>query len=391
MKRLLLLVSCFVCAGAFAQDADKAIESVKEKLALDDRTSVFDVKAVPTNGPTVLTGETSVPQAKEELLGMLKEQGIETIDAITLLPDKKALDGKIYGVIRIPVGTLRYGPSYASEQATQLLMGTPVRILKKEGWYLVQTPEDYVSWVSSSSVEPMTRQQFNEYLSHKKLIFLSDEGWIYEKPDASSARIASVVVGALLLDKGSKGKYAHVGLPDGRKGYVLKKDVTDFDQWRKETRPTAGNVLKNAYRFMGTPYLWAGTSADMLDCSGFTKTVYMINGVVLARDASQQYLTGQSVDISQGYDKLQPGDLVFFGSRNADGTPKRVWHVGIYVGDGRFIHEAGDVHVNSFNPEHPEYSQSYVDILVHASRIIGNEDKGLGITSYENNPYFAQQ
>ena len=71
MKRLLLLVSCFVCAGAFAQDADKAIESVKEKLALDDRTSVFDVKAVPTNGPTVLTGETSVPQAKEELLGML--------------------------------------------------------------------------------------------------------------------------------------------------------------------------------------------------------------------------------------------------------------------------------------------------------------------------------
>ena len=269
MKRLLLLVSCFVCAGAFAQDADKAIESVKEKLALDDRTSVFDVKAVPTNGPTVLTGETSVPQAKEELLGMLKEQGIETIDAITLLPDKKALDGKIYGVIRIPVGTLRYGPSYASEQATQLLMGTPVRILKKEGWYLVQTPEDYVSWVSSSSVEPMTRQQFNEYLSHKKLIFLSDEGWIYEKPDASSARIASVVVGALLLDKGSKGKYAHVELPDGRKGYVLKKDVTDFDQWRKETRPTAENVLKNAYRFMGTPYLWAGTSADMLDCSGF--------------------------------------------------------------------------------------------------------------------------
>ena len=95
MKRLLLLVSCFVCAGAFAQDADKAIESVKEKLALDDRTSVFDVKAVPTNGPTVLTGETSVPQAKEELLRMLEDQGVETIDAITLLPDEKALNGKL--------------------------------------------------------------------------------------------------------------------------------------------------------------------------------------------------------------------------------------------------------------------------------------------------------
>lgn len=391
MKRLLLLVSCFVCAGAFAQDADKAIEAVKEKLSLDDRTSVFDVKAVPTNGPTVLTGETSVPQAKEELLRMLEDQSVETIDAITLLPDEKALNGKTYGVIRIPVGTLRYGPSYASEQATQLLMGTPVRILKKAGWYLVQTPEDYVSWVSSSSVEPMTRQQFNEYLSHKKLIFLSDKGWIYEKPDASSPRVASVVVGALLLDKGSKGKYAHVELPDGRKGYVLKSDVTDFDQWRKNTRPTAENVLKNAYRFMGVPYLWAGTSADMLDCSGFAKTVYMINGVVLARDASQQYLTGESVDISQGYDKLQPGRPGVLRQPQTRRHANRVWHVGIYVGDGRFIHEAGDVHVNSFNPEHPEYSQSYVDILVHASRIIGNEDKGLGITSYENNPYFAQQ
>ena len=69
MKRLLLLVSCFVCAGAFAQDADKAIESVKEKLALDDRTSVFDVKAVPTNGPTVLTGETSVPRPRKNCSG----------------------------------------------------------------------------------------------------------------------------------------------------------------------------------------------------------------------------------------------------------------------------------------------------------------------------------
>ena len=391
MKKLLLLISFVISLSAVGQEFSKTIDSVKQKYAPDKRTTVFDIKAVPTNGPMVLSGETSVPQAKAELLKLAKAQGLETLDAVKMLPDEKELDGKTYGVVRVPVATLRYGASYASEQATQLLLGVPVRIFKQNDWYLVQTPEDYISWVPSSSIRPMTKEQYNDYARENKVIYLADWGWAYEKPDASSQRVTDLVAGNILIYKGAKGKYVHAALADGRECYVAKADVADFSQWAKKTRPTAENVIKDAYRFMGVSYLWAGTSAKLMDCSGFSKTVYMLNGVILARDASQQCLTGESIDVSEGYKNLQPGDLVFFGNRTADGKPNRVWHVGIYVGDGRFIHEAGDVHVTSFNPAHTEYSKYYVDRLVRAARIIGNQDKGLGITSFEKNPYFQVQ
>lgn len=391
MKKLLLLLSLFVCVAAFGQDLTKIINDVKKEYAPDKRTAVFDVKEVPTNGPVVLSGRTNLPQAKTDLLARAQREGIEVLDAIKVLPDTAELEGKTYGVVRIAVGTLRYGPSYASEQATQLLLGTPVKILEKDGWYLVQTPEDYISWVSTSAIQPMTRDEYNAYVAQPKVIYLADAGWAYKEPDAASQRVTDVVAGCILLDKGTKGKYVRVGLPDGREAYVPKSEVTDYAQWVQNVTPTKENIVNTAYRFMGVSYLWAGTSVKMLDCSGFSKTVYMLNGLILARDASQQCLTGENIDVSDGYKNLQAGDLVFFGSKDRYGEPERVWHVGIYVGDGRFIHEAGDVHENSFNPSHPDYSKYYVDRLVRATRIIGTEDKGLGVTSFRKNPYYAVQ
>lgn len=392
MKRILLPVFVAASVALAGQDLAPVIKSVQEKYAPDKRTALFSVEAIKTNGPVVLNGETNIPQAKAELLEKAAKSDVEIIDAINVLPDEKGLEGKTYGVVSISVATLRYGPSYASEQASQLLMGTPVRMLKKSGWYLVQTPENYIAWVSASGITPMTKQQYNEYVSAKKVIYLPEYGFAYSKPDVKSERVSDVVAGNMFKYEGTKGKFAKVSFADGREAYIPKSEVTDFSAWAKNTRPTEESIIKTAYRFMGVPYLWAGTSSKMLDCSGFSKTVYLLNGLILARDASQQCLTGQNIDVSEGYKNLRPGDLVFFGNRKADGSPNRVWHVGIYVGDGIFIHEAGKVHLTSFNPEHKDiYSKYYVDILVRATRIIGTEDKGMGVTSVENNPYFALQ
>ena len=98
MKKLLLLVSFFVVWAASAQDFAKTIDAVKQKYAPDKRTAVYEIKAVPTNGPVVLTGETSVPQARQALLDSVRAAGAEALDAITVLPDVEALGGKTYGI-----------------------------------------------------------------------------------------------------------------------------------------------------------------------------------------------------------------------------------------------------------------------------------------------------
>lgn len=87
-------------------------------------------------------------------------------------------------------------------------------------------------------------------------------------------------------------------------------------------------VLQEAEKFIGLPYLWAGTSAYGFDCSGLTYAVYKQFGITLARDAGDQALQGRPVPKEQ----LQPGDLMFFAWGG------QIDHVGIYAGNGMMLH-----------------------------------------------------
>lgn len=94
----------------------------------------------------------------------------------------------------------------------------------------------------------------------------------------------------------------------------------------------SGSVVSTALGYLGTPYVWGGTSPSGFDCSGFVQYVYAQNGVGLPRTSQSQMGVGNPV--SQG--QLQPGDLVFFRGGG---------HVGIYIGDGQYVHapHTGDV------------------------------------------------
>jgi hypothetical protein len=92
-------------------------------------------------------------------------------------------------------------------------------------------------------------------------------------------------------------------------------------------------LVRTALSFLDVPYLWGGISADIgFDCSGLTMTVYQLNGLDLPRTSREQFAAGIPVDRSS----LKKGDLLFFAT-----VEDKVSHVGIYAGNGLFVHAPG--------------------------------------------------
>ena len=118
--------------------------------------------------------------------------------------------------------------------------------------------------------------------------------------------------------------------------------------------PLGAQVVEYAKQFLGVPYVWGGNGPNCFDCSGFTKYVYAHFGYTLNRTASAQLSNGVSVSRSE----LQPGDLIFFDNGKVS-TP--VSHVGIYVGDGQFIHAStNEYQVRYGNLNAGSYNSTYV-------------------------------
>lgn len=112
------------------------------------------------------------------------------------------------------------------------------------------------------------------------------------------------------------------------------------------------DIISYAYDFIGKPYVWGAEGPKSFDCSGFTKYVYRAFGVSLPHYTGSQIGEGSSVSRKN----LKQGDLVFF---NTDGSS--VSHVGIYVGDGEFIHASSGSHkVTVSNLSQSYYNAAYV-------------------------------
>ncbi len=118
-------------------------------------------------------------------------------------------------------------------------------------------------------------------------------------------------------------------------------------------------IVAHAKQFLGTPYVYGGNGPNSFDCSGFTKYVYSHFGVTLNRTATDQLANGTAISKSE----LQPGDLVFFRAN----TTKPVSHVGIYIGNGQFIHAS----TNTYSVQIDTLSSGYYSrVYVYGRHIL---------------------
>ena len=137
---------------------------------------------------------------------------------------------------------------------------------------------------------------------------------------------------ALLISKGILSKIGGQIVQKGEQIITVGQSVTQtVVQQVSQVSERTVDLVSTAIGFLGIPYLRGGNSAETgFDCSGFVRAIYKETiGLVLPRSADQQANATQKIDKSE----LKPGDLVFFN------TMKRAFsHVGIYLGEGKFIH-----------------------------------------------------
>ena len=354
------------------------IESFTQRFAPDKRTAIFQIDAFKQNNQLILTGRTNLFGAKSFLLDRLKTEKVAIVDQIKTLPEPE-LEDKVYGLVEVSVCNIRYSPKHAGELASQALMGTPVRILEKEnnGWLLIQTPDQYISWVDRGAITMMSKEGIDRWKAIPKVIYTYSYGSAYSEPDQESVIVSDLVAGCMMELVAEKGDFYQVLFADQRTGFVPKKESNVYNEWLAKTSASEESLIKTSKRLMGVPYLWGGTSFKGVDCSGFTKTVYFLNGIVLPRDASQQVMIGETIDKTGNWNELKPGDLLFFGEKREDGS-ERVIHVAMWLGNGEFIHASDKVRVNSMIATASNYDDYNAKRYLRAKRILKTGMAGVG-------------
>ena len=381
MKSLIIaLVMAVSSLAALAITPDEALANLKQHIAPDKRTAIWDVTAKQQSGKWVLSGTVGTKAQKQAILAAMLKNGYSGYtDKITVLEEGIPAARK-WALIKLSIATLRTEPKHSAEMATQGIMGSPVKVLQKDGeWYRVQMADDYIAYVPESSLAYKTEAQMKAWRKAKRYIVTSYDSRLVTEPNGDET-VSDLVMGNILEFKTAQGNWYKLATPDGRVGWVDAADVAELSQWSQQGF-SAAQIEKTARRMMGSSYLWGGTTTKVTDCSGLTKVSYLSNGIILQRDASQQALTGKIMKKGTDWRQYETGDLLFFGNEKTG----RVTHVGIYLRDGKYIHCSGQVKINSLIPTASDYPYLYSPLS--ASRIKGMVGTK-GITALKNHPWF---
>lgn len=382
----LLSVLIFIssCEVSNRKKAEKFIAQFEQNNIRDKREAVFEVETSFQKGKVVLRGETDKANLKNELIGQL--HSFEVVDKISLLPDSTVGDHP-FALVKVSLANFRATPQYSSELVTQALLGTPVKILKKQGgWHLVQTPDHYISWAPSGGILPVTENEFQNWRRAERVIFTGSFAQVFETEKMENPA-ADVTMGGILELLKQRWNYIKVRFPDGREGFTAPQNWVSFSDFRETFRPDSTSIVKLAKNMKGRPYLWGGTSALAMDCSGFTKMVYFMHGIILARDASLQERHGQAINPGNSFENVLPGDLLFFGQNVTEEQPERITHVAISLGKTEYIHASGMVELNSFDSRSKIFSEYRKNTFIRGRRVIGSEGTE-GIQWVKEHPWY---
>lgn len=254
-------------------------------------------------------------------------------------------------IVTAAICPLMSEPHTHCERADEALSGMIVELLEEVGggWYQVETHYGYIGYAAGDCLL-VGDEAAGQWATLEKRVVLAGCCDVLAQPRVESWILAELVRGDLVapVEGPDEKGWQKVLLSDGREGFTkisFLGHYYDRPAYDDEEALRAA-VLRSALAYRGSHYRWGGKTPLGIDCSGLCSMAYLLNGVLIWRDAH----------IKEGYPlhpielrDIKPADLIFFPG-----------HVAMYLGEGRYLHSTahpGDdgVTVNSLSPQHSDY------------------------------------
>lgn len=250
-----------------------------------------------------------------------------------------------YAICLQPYIPMRAEAAEQSEMISQLLFGDTFQIIEEiPRWYrIVRDCDNYEGWIDWKTATLVDKIEYQRYIDHTAdapLLRLPFNP--VQRTEQGQSGSANLSWGSRIFDLDETGitfRMHGIRFDIPAMSYVQPMHFNSMSR-----KALAKYLLQQAQMLLNTPYLWGGTSACGVDCSGFTQTLFRFIGITLPRDASKQALQGKPI----AFEDAEVGDLAFF---TMNPESQKVSHVGLVAGNGRVLHVSGFLHFDELHPE----------------------------------------
>lgn len=271
------------------------------------------------------------------------------------------MNKEVLAILNNTVVPINLHPKFASEMADEGLYGMVVKILeeKEDGWYYIETHYNYNGYVHKSNMI-IDDSRSTKWKNNAKNVITHSVVDVMPNSNYKGYIKKVLTKGAIITITGKEeNNWTEIKLADDSLGWVRTSFIGDkIDFYNKDDEDLLReNLVKTALSYLGTQYRWGGKSPLGLDCSGLCSISYMLNGIIIYRDAVRKDEYMRKIELEE----VKPGDLLFFPG-----------HVAMYIGNDKYVHSSSSINgvkINSLNPEHEDYKEDLAKTITDIGTI----------------------